>query len=83
MADREPPAADRAATEAPLMGRTAGRPRPGTTIPKFLARTICRSPTSRVLDPRCRASLMAWWVTLSRKSSASWRTCSSALASIP
>lgn len=40
-------------TDERLMERAGGIPSPGTTIPKFFARTICKSRTSRVLDPRC------------------------------
>lgn len=82
--DFDPPdAEDRLATEEPLIGRTFGNPSPGTTMPKFLARTICMSRTSSIFDPLCWASRIACCVTLSKKSSASCRTCSSASGSMP
>lgn len=70
---------------AALLGRTGltvGRPIPGTLIPQCLASTICRSCTSNVSDPRCLHNRRACRVTLSRKSSASCRTCSSASRSM-
>lgn len=59
-----------------------GGPNPGMTIPHCLAKTHCTSCTSRAFDPRWLAIRKDCFVTLSKKSSAKWRSCSSASADI-
>ena len=84
--DAEPAVMARAAAaEPPPEGGAcppaAPPPRPGTVMPHPFLRTSARSGTSSRSDPRCFASRIPLRTTLSTKSSARRKSCSSASAS--